>query len=502
MAGKHEIFLDSDEDDVPLASRIKLNRQEIVSIDDDGSNDSIPASQVTVIHISPTKSAPECVVIPSESPDNSRPSPPPFSPDPFYHQSPDPFYEQMSPLHSPQNCLPENSPPAASAPCESRVSPPPKPPSPEPEASQSCSQSSLLSSQSSQVGRAPLPAISMRDCSAVVPQTLFDSKFCTREELRKAFSEFDVRFTEIISSDFPNTITWLRQGTDGTSGENVSTAEDQVLVILKMEQVVTMVDQFLRKSFNGFRASELVSLEATDSEADLEEATGGRVDFIDLTKNISRVYPQSSMILMLTGMPAYFRRLKNKEQQKFRDAIRGTQARKRKSIGLPVIKEKDLIDACVDLDMKSSSLMPAGSHLRIIHADKADEIATLIASFAKSVAEAPHKRKRKEERNMAWYAENDSKFAVDIKEIPQDVIRLWKKQLEQFPKVSRDVAEAIAKVYPNPLSLINAYTLASRDSGPSLLENIRVGKGSRKVGHEISRKMCTFFTSTKADEFL
>ena len=502
MAGKkHEIFLDSDEDDVPLASRIKINKQEVVTIDED-SNDSLPASQVTVIHITPHKSPPECVLIPSESPDNSRDSPPPFSPDPFYHQSPDPFYDEPSPVDSPPNFLPEPSPPAASTSCASRVSPPPKPPSPEPEASQSCSQSSIPPSQSSQVGRAPLPAISMRDCSAVVPETLFDSKFFTREELKKACCEFEVRFTEITSSNFPNTITWLRHGTDETSGEKVSKTEDQVLVLLKMEQIVTMVDQYLRKTFNGFRASELVSLEATDSEADLEEAMDGRVDFIDFSKSISRVYPQSSIILMLTGMPAYFRRLKNKEQQKFRDAIRGTQARKRKSIGLPVIKEKDLIDACVDLDMKSSSFMPPGSHLRVIHADKADDIATLIASFAKSVAEAPHKRKQREARNMAWYAENDSKFAVDIKDIPQDIERLWKKQLEQFPKVSRDVAEAIAKVYPNPLSLIDAYTLAPRDTASSLLENIRVGKGSRRVGHEISRKMCTFFTSTKPDEFL
>ena len=103
---------------------------------------------------------------------------------------------------------------------------------------------------------------------------------------------------------------------------------------------------------------------------------------------------------------------------------------------------------------------------------------------------------------MDWFAENDKGASVDLKDLEKDCIRLWRKQLEQFPKVSRDVADAIIKEYPSVQSLMQAYARLEDDEGRVLLQDISVGRSNRRVGPEISRKIHLFFTSTDGGMFL
>lgn len=364
------------------------------------------------------------------------------------------------------------------------------------------SQSSTKStSQASVIGRAPIRPISSRDCEAVIPTELF-GKFFKKEELLKAFAESEVRFIEVKTSAFKNTITWLRETKD-EFGDLKKEPENQVLVLVTLEETVNMVCKYIETINKNNKITKFISLDDDDSDLELivmEE--NAKMDLVDFSTKIASIYPNTSITLMLTGMSSYFKRLKNKEQQEFRDAIRGTQSRKRKSIGLPIIKEKDLLDALVDLDMKSSQIVSVGFNVRTVRVDKVDEIVTLIASYSKSIAECPHKKQQKQLRTMAWYADNDSKYAVDIKDVPQDIERLWKKQLEQFPKVSREVAESIAKVYPNPYSLMQAYLMTPNEERILMLEDIKIGKGTRRLGREISKKICNFFNSDNPDEFL
>lgn len=381
----------------------------------------------------------------------------------------------------------------------SQVKPKTSSQAPQKSSSQASSENSSQAS-TSQVGRAPIRPISSRDCYALVPSEMF-GKFFKKEDLQKAFAEFEVRYVQSESSAFKHTITWMRETPDADE-EMRNVPENQVLVLLDLEEIVNMVCQYLKTLRVGHQAPEFVSLDSDDSDVELYANEEYRDDFVEFSKKVSSVYPSSNITIMLTGMATYFRRIKNREQQEFRDAIRGTQSRKRKSIGLPIIREKDLLDALVYLDMKSSQIMPVGFNVRTVRIDKPDDIVVFIGSFSKSVAEAPYKKQQKQLRTMAWYAENDSKYAVDIKDIPQDIERLWKKQLEQFPKVSREVAEAIAKVYPNPCSLLQAYLMTPQSGRAALLEDIKVGRNNRRVGREISRKIGTFFNSDNPDEFL
>ena len=98
--------------------------------------------------------------------------------------------------------------------------------------------------------------------------------------------------------------------------------------------------------------------------------------------------------------------------------------------------------------------------------------------------------------DFCWFAEADKRAAVD----PIDhnsYLKLWKRQLMQFPKISYEIASAIASAYPSPNSLLEAY--ADHQKPESLLSDIVVVRTQpngttteRKIGHELSARVHRF----------
>uniref|UniRef100_A0A8D0FD86 Essential meiotic structure-specific endonuclease subunit 2 n=1 Tax=Strix occidentalis caurina TaxID=311401 RepID=A0A8D0FD86_STROC len=82
--------------------------------------------------------------------------------------------------------------------------------------------------------------------------------------------------------------------------------------------------------------------------------------------------------------------------------------------------------------------------------------------------------------------------------------QVWKRQIQQFNRVSPATAAAIAEAYPSPSLLLQAYEECStEDEKRLLLRDIPVksdvGGKDRRVGPDLSRRIYLFMVSTDPD---
>lgn len=398
----------------------------------------------------------------------------------------------------------------------------------EPIASESQASTSQQSYQSSsQLGRAPAKPISSRDCYALISHDML-TKYFSDLEIKKIFSEYEVRHKYTTDALTPFSVTWVRESTNQETGSPAEREEDNVAVIVSMEDVVRMVHVYMlnkaasqsSKNKMEFKESpvarnsstEVVDL-ASDSDSDsvqsVEETANDDEDLVAYVEKIRKLYPGKNIILIFFALNSYFQSLKNKEVHKFREymaALDGKKIRKRKSLGLPIISKSDLTEAIIDLDFRAP--LSSAFSIRVLRCERNVDVMTTIASLTRSIAEAPSKQRLQKLHSMSWFADNDNKNSVDIKDVQKDAPRLWRKQLEQFPKISRDVAESIACKYPSIHSLIHSYDNLTKEEARLLLQDIQIGKHNglqkrtRRLGPELSSQLFVFFTSRNPDKFI
>lgn len=337
----------------------------------------------------------------------------------------------------------------------------------------------------------------LKNCRAFMDSGLIGS-LVRKEELDAKVLEYEVK-AELMEEKaaFPSLIKWKRKNsTFDTDGFNVNYEdkdEDMVMVVVQSDDFVRMV--------HAYKSGNVTSSETDSSQTSADDE---QVDFIQFVKSIAKVCPDKHIILIRYGLAGYFRKLKSKENRAFTAAMTGKTQRKRNSVALPLISRMDIEEALIDLDLRGTVEIPRLKSVRVVNAENPGDIALSIATFTRAIAEKPIKMGRNEEHmSFAWYAAGDNRCTVDVKG-PADVTKLWRRQLEQFPKVSRDVSEAIAKKYPNINSLMAAYNQFSDPSdGKLLLENILIGKsGTRRLGPELSRKIFVYFTTHDPSVFL
>lgn len=69
------------------------------------------------------------------------------------------------------------------------------------------------------------------------------------------------------------------------------------------------------------------------------------------------------------------------------------------------------------------------------------------------------REKHQKDAELDWYAVGDSKDCVAVDKDGNGSLQLWQRQLCQFPLASRETSEAIASIYPSPLSLLQVSTI-------------------------------------------
>lgn len=389
-----------------------------------------------------------------------------------------------------------------------------KDPEPVPSSQVSVSSGSrITSSQSSSTtgGRAPAKKISSRDCQAVI-SAHFLSKYFKDDEIRKAFSEYEVRFRYDSSPKLDLSVTFVREVVN--EYENMEERpEDQVVVVVGKDDLVRMVHEYKIKSLsdpsshhnNSDDDEEVIPIKSNSEGEDVViEENEAQEDLVSFVGRISEIHHDKNITLIFTGMASYFRSQKKKLDESYNNFMRGKKQskRRRKSDRVPSISAEDLNEALVDLQIRGPEAMQNGKKVNHYVIERMPDVLSLIASIARSVAEAPTKRSQKHLSTMDWFAENDKGASVDLKDMEKDGLRLWRKQLEQFPKISREVADAIAKVYLTPKSLVKTYDRLDEAAGRILLQDLPVGKNARRVGPEISRKVHLFFTAKDGNLFL
>lgn len=81
-----------------------------------------------------------------------------------------------------------------------------------------------------------------------------------------------------------------------------------------------------------------------------------------------------------------------------------------------------------------------------------DFLHSLIASFASSFLVLP--RRERENTGFSFYLEKDCCRGVKVDPSGKGLLKVWKRQIQQFNRVSSEMAEAIVSAYPSPQLLI------------------------------------------------
>ncbi|NXV97972.1 EME1 endonuclease, partial [Calonectris borealis] len=133
------------------------------------------------------------------------------------------------------------------------------------------------------------------------------------------------------------------------------------------------------------------------------------------------------------------------------------------------------------------------------------EFATM---FTKAVAKAPFKRER-EKTGFSFCLEKGWCGGVKVDHSGEGLFKVWKRQIQQFNRVSLEMAEAIVSAYPSPQLLNQAYSrCSSEEERENMLANIPVRHGygvtatSRRIGPELSRRIYLQMTSDNPDLYL
>ncbi|NXF77813.1 EME1 endonuclease, partial [Sclerurus mexicanus] len=137
--------------------------------------------------------------------------------------------------------------------------------------------------------------------------------------------------------------------------------------------------------------------------------------------------------------------------------------------------------------------------------ESCEEVGEYATMFTKAVAEAPFKRER-EETGFSFYLEKGWCGGVKVDHSGKGLSKVWKRQIQQFNRVSPEMAEAITSAYPSPQLLIQAYgKYSSEKERENMLADIPVHRGEgvtatcRRIGPELSRRIYLQMTSHNPD---
>nr|XP_025131077.1 probable crossover junction endonuclease EME2 isoform X2 [Bubalus bubalis] len=134
------------------------------------------------------------------------------------------------------------------------------------------------------------------------------------------------------------------------------------------------------------------------------------------------------------------------------------------------------------------------------------ELSQHVCAFTKALAQRPFKQARE---SGAFPFCTSGRWAAG-EQVARDGTGLrwaWWRQVRQFNRVSPAVADAIVSAFPSPRLLQQAYVACGTEQERlSLLADlpVKMGKGAppRRVGPDLSRRVCLFLTTTDPDLLL
>ncbi|KFQ88963.1 Crossover junction endonuclease EME1, partial [Phoenicopterus ruber ruber] len=287
----------------------------------------------------------------------------------------------------------------------------------------------------------------------------------------------------VESQAVPCSITWRRKTVSSQmEGGDEWTEEPNVLVLLRLE--------------------EFLSMEAQGCTEGQKETLQSYV------AHVMEKMPGKILALAVVEVENYFRSLKAQSRKRLREAaVNGNQEeeqgkrrkKKFKDSGLEITR-MDVEEALVDLQLSKQ--------VQVSFFESWEELGEFATMFTKAVAEAPFKRER-EKTGFSFYLEKAWRGGVKVDRSGKGLFEVWKRQIQQFNRVSLEMAEAIVSAYPSPQLLNQAYSrCSSEQERENMLANIPVHRGdgvtatSRRIGPELSRRIYLQMTSHDPNLYL
>ncbi|KAM6473397.1 crossover junction endonuclease EME1 isoform 1-T2 [Liasis olivaceus] len=286
----------------------------------------------------------------------------------------------------------------------------------------------------------------------------------------------------IKSQAVPRSITWRRKTGLVQAEEDNWMEEPNVLLPVLLPEFIAMIHNNKQASMEG-------SAETLQS----------------FVANITEKIPGKTLSLAVTGLEKYFSSHKHKAQKKLRQEEQSSKVqeqgkprnRREKAIPGPQLSRLDVEEALVDLQLH------AGVQVQTLASWK--ELGEFASMFTKAVAEAPFKKERNK-TSFSFCLEGDWCRGVKVDRTGKGLLQVWKRQIQQFNRVSLEMASAIVARYPSPLLLMQAYDIhASEQERHNLLAEVPVRRGdgvtttTRRVGPDLSKRIYLQMTSHNPD---
>ncbi|XP_005391574.1 PREDICTED: probable crossover junction endonuclease EME2 [Chinchilla lanigera] len=134
------------------------------------------------------------------------------------------------------------------------------------------------------------------------------------------------------------------------------------------------------------------------------------------------------------------------------------------------------------------------------------ELSQHVCSFTKALAQRPSKQYR-DSQAFSFCTAGRWASGQRVARDGSGLRRVWQKQIQQFNRVSPAVADAVVAAFPSP-RLLQQALLACRTEQErlGLLADLPVkahkGRQHRRVGPDLSRRICLFLTTTNPDLLL
>ncbi|XP_032430972.1 crossover junction endonuclease EME1 isoform X1 [Xiphophorus hellerii] len=293
----------------------------------------------------------------------------------------------------------------------------------------------------------------------------------------------------IEKQPLPRSVTWARQAPSAQQNDAARAPEPHVVMQMMVEDFVTLIHNYVQ-----------------------EERHSGPACSPTLTSWVreqQRRHPDKRLSLAVVELESYFRARKSQSQKRLRAAVAGEEAgggkeKKKRRNGhaekLPEVSRVEVEEAVVHLQLHT------GVSVRFLSTWK--EFSDHITMTTKAVAEAPFKRAR-EQTGFSFYLESEWAGGQRVDKAGKGLLQAWKRQIQQFNRVSSDVAAAILAAYPSPQLLKKAYSQCRTENEKlSLLSDLLIRRGegvtstTRRVGPELSKRLFLLMHSRDPEQNL
>ncbi|XP_060951572.1 crossover junction endonuclease EME1 [Limanda limanda] len=293
----------------------------------------------------------------------------------------------------------------------------------------------------------------------------------------------------IEKQPLPRSVSWRRRTPCAQPGDGVCVPEAHVVMQMTVDDFTSLIHSYVQEERHG----------RSDANPTLTS----------WVQEQQRRNPGKLLSLVVIDMEKYFRSQKSQSQKRFREAVTneergGGKVRKTKkkagAEALPEVSRVEVEEAVAHLQLHT------GVSVRYLSTWK--DFSDHITMTTKAVAEAPFKRER-EQTGFSFYLESEWAGGQRVDKAGKGLLQVWKRQIQQFNRVSPDMAAAILAAYPSPQLLKKAYSLCKTDSERiSLLSDLMIRRGegvtstTRRVGPELSKRLFLLMSSRDPEQTL